>query len=788
MFRNYLRTAFRNMLKQKGVSLIHLIGFSMGLACVLFILLWVRDELSYDRFHEKADNLYRVLLGTGSPTFTPLAPALREELPEAIEATRYRPIGPRLVKHGEKASNNNRFSVADPSFFKMFTFPFAEGSPDSALAGPSSIVITERMAAILFGSEDPMGKTINVEDRFDFQVAGVLKDIPANSHIQFDVLAPFPFINSLWGEDLDGWGGASHLTYVEIREGSDPDSVSRKISGIVARHTGKDGIEMNLYPVTKLHLAGFPMWLDTPQGSMRYVILFSAAAVLLLLIACANFLNLTTARAAARAREVGVRKAAGASQRDLVMQFLFESMLLSAFSLALAVAAVAFLMPVVNNILGKSMGLAILGAPWTLAGLVGLAVVTGLLSGAYPALFISSFPPARALKGAVAFVGKKRYPLRSVLVVAQFALTIVLLVSASVVGRQLRFIRNHDLGFQKENIICMPATGSLLRRISAAANELIGYPGIESISLSSTLPGRNETTSSSVTWEGKNPDELVRFEAIWADLGFQETFSMTFLAGGYFSRERPSELRSGIVVNEAAVRAMGLTPETAIGRQLINVPTSSREDGNGTIIGVVKNFHSRSLHNEIRPLILRFALNAQDNLSIRIRADRLTETLDFLAGVWAKYSSDYPLNFRFFDDTLDDFYRSERRMGRLFNIFSLIAVLTSCLGLFGLAANTAERRTKEIGIRKTLGASETKIVRLLSKEFVILLGAANLLAWPAAYAFMNRWLENFAFRTTPGWVVFLLSGALVSFIALGTVAFHSVRAARANPVDSLRYE
>lgn len=263
MFRNYLRTAFRNMLKQKGVSLIHLIGFSMGLACVLFILLWVRDELSYDRFHEKADNLYRVLLGTGSPTFTPLAPALREELPEAIEATRYRPIGPRLVKHGEKASNNNRFSVADPSFFKMFTFPFAEGSPDSALAGPSSIVITERMAAILFGSEDPMGKTINVEDRFDFQVAGVLKDIPANSHIQFDVLAPFPFINSLWGEDLDGWGGASHLTYVEIREGSDPDSVSRKISGIVARHTGKDGIEMNLYPVTKLH------WPDSRCGWTR---------------------------------------------------------------------------------------------------------------------------------------------------------------------------------------------------------------------------------------------------------------------------------------------------------------------------------------------------------------------------------------------------------------------------------------------------------------------------------------------------------------------------------------
>jgi putative ABC transport system permease protein len=788
MFRNYWRTALRNMLKQKGSSLIHLLGFSVGIACVLFILLWVRDELSYDRFHANADGLYRVLLGTGSPTFAPLGPALKAELPEALEATRYRPIGPRLVKHGEKASNNNRFAVADPSFFKMFSFAFVKGTPDSALAGPSSIVITEGMAAKLFGGEDPMGKTLNVEDRFDFQVAGILKDLPSNSHIRFDVLAPFPFINALWGEDLDSWGGASHLTYVEIPRGSDPAAVGRKISEIAARHTGRDDFELNLYPVTRLHLAEFPMWLDTPQGSMRYVVLFSGAAALLLFIACVNFLNLTTARAAVRAREVGVRKTVGATRKDLVGQFLFESWLLTTASLALAVAAVAALMPVVNKVLEKRMGLAFLGEPWALAGLAGLAALTCLLSGAYPAMFISAFPPSRVLKGAPASVGRKRRPLRSVLVVAQFALTIVLIISAAVVGRQLRFIRNHALGFEKENIISMPATGSLLRRISAAANELAGYSGIESISLSSTLPGRNETTSSEVTWEGKDPDELVRFEAIWADLGFQDTFAMTFLAGDYFSRERPSELRSGIVVNEAAVRVMGLTPETAVGRQLLNVPASSRQDPNGTIIGVVKDFHSRSLHNDIRPLLLRFAIYPQDNLSIRIKAGRLRETLDFLAGVWARYSSDYPLEYRFFDDILDDFYRSEKRMGRLFNIFSLIAILTSCLGLFGLAANAAEQRTKEIGIRKTLGASETKIVTLLSREFVVLLGAANLLAWPTAHVLMSRWLGNFAFRTTLGWPAFLLSGVLVSLAALGTVSFHSVRAARANPVDSLRYE
>ena len=788
MFSNYLRTAVRNLLKQKTSSLIHLLGFSVGIACVLFILLWVRDELSYDRFHDRADNLYRVLLGTGSPTFTPLAPALKDELPEAVEATRYRPIGPRLVKYGEKGSHNNRFAVADPAFFEIFTFSFVGGTPSSALAGPSSIVITEGMAAKLFGSEDPVGKILNVEDRFDFEVTGVLKDLPANSHIQFDVLAPFSFLNRLWGEDLGSWGGASHLTYVELRKGSDPEAVARKISGIVARHTGNEELEMNVYPVIRLHLADFPMWLDTPQGSMRYVIIFSSAAVLLLLIACVNFLNLTTARASARAREVGVRKAAGAGQKDLVGQFLFESTLLSSLSLGLAVVAVVAMMPAVNNILGKRMSPAVFGEPWILVGLVALAVLTGFLSGAYPALIISSFSPAQALRGSPVSFGKKRYSLRAVLVIAQFALTIVLLVSASVVGRQLRFIRNHELGFHKENIISMPATGSLLQRISAAENELASYPGVESITLSSTLPGRNETTSSAVTWKGKDPDELVRFEAIWADLGFQETFDMTFLAGNYFSRQRLSELRSGIVVNEAAVRAMGLTPETAIGRELMNIPPSSRDAENGTIIGVVKDFHSRSLHDAIRPLIIRFALNAQDNLSIRIRADQLRETLDFLAGIWAKYSPDYPLDFRFFDDIIDDFYRAEKRMGRLFSIFSLIAILTSCLGLFGLAANAVEQRKKEIGIRKILGASELTILRLLNREFLALIGAANLIAWPAAYYFMNRWLENFAFRTDPGWLVFLLSGTLVTLIALGTVAIHSFKAARTNPVDSLRYE
>jgi putative ABC transport system permease protein len=787
MISNYIKTAMRSAKKTSVNSIIHILGFSIGIACFIIILLWVQNELSYDNFHKNGDDLYRVLVSQSSATFAPLAQALRDELPEAVDAARYRPIGGRLLKYGDKALNKNRFCVVDPSFFRMFSFSFIKGSPSTALNSPDSIVLTEETAKKLFGEEDPMGKTLKVEDRFDFKVTGVLENTPLNSHMSFDVLAPFPFISALWGENLESWGGASHLTYVQLRKGSRIPAVSQKISEIVARHIDKKDVTMALYPVRKLHLAAFPMWLDTPQGSMRYVYLFTAAAFFLLIIACINFLNLTSARGPVRAREVGVRKVVGASQKNLITQFLLESILFSTLSLLLALVFVMLLLPAVNNVLGQPLNAGVLLRPLSIAALAGIALLTGLLSGGYPAFVLSSFRPSRVLKGSLVTMGKKRFPLRVFLVITQFVLTIFLLVGAQVVTKQLKFIRNYDLGFEKENIISMPLTGSLLRRLSIASNELDSNPDILSLSLTSTLPGRNETTTSTYTWEGKDPDELVRFEIIWADLGFQETFELEFLQGHYFSRERMTELRSGVVVNEAAVQAMGLTAETAIGGRLID--TSNGGSGQAqSIIGVVKNFHSRSLHYEIRPLVLLFARYAQDNLSIRIRAGKVPETLNFLGGIWAKYAPDQLLDFRFFDDILDDFYRAEQRMGRLFNLFALIAIVTSCLGLFGLSANMAERRTKEIGIRKTFGASEAGIVQLLLKDFVILLVAANVIALPASYVFMSRWLRNFAFRIDTGLLVYLMSGGIVFLIAAGTVAYQSFKASRADPIQSLRYE
>jgi putative ABC transport system permease protein len=787
MFKNYIKTALRNAKKTSVYSIIHILGYSVGIACVIIILLWVRSEVSYDNFHKNGDDLYRVLVGKSSATFTPLAQALRDELPEAIDATRYRPIGNRLLKYGDKALSKNQFCVIDPSFFLMFSFPFLQGSPETALSTPNSIVLTEETAQMLFGDENPMGKTMKVEGRFDFQVTGILKNIPKNSHMSFDVLAPFSFINALWGENLESWGGASHLTYVLLQKGSSLPEVSRKISEIVARHIDKKDVNMTLYPVRKLHLAAFPMWLDTPQGSIRYVYIFSAAALCLLIIACINFLNLTSARGPVRAREVGIRKVVGASQKNLVTQFLLESIIFSTISLLLAIVLVLLLLPLVNSVIGQPLQMAALLQPLSIVCLAGLALFTGLLSGGYPAFVLSSFRPAKVLKGSLVSVGKKRFPLRVFLVVTQFALTIFLLAGATIVTKQLQYIRNHDLGFEKENIISMPATGSLLRRIAPAGNELISNPDVLSLSLTSTLPGRNESTTSSYTWEGKDPDELVRFEIIWADLGFQDTFELDFVQGQYFSRERMTELSTGVVVNEAAIHAMGLPLDKAIGGRLVDM--SQGDSGQArNIIGVVKNFHSRSLHYEIRPLVILFARYAQDNLNIRIRAGKVPDTLNFLGGIWAKYAPDQSFDFRFFDDILDDFYLAEQRMGRLFNIFALIAIFTSCLGLFGLSANMAERRTKEIGIRKTFGASESGIMKLLLKDFMILLVAANVVALPISYFFMTKWLRNFTFRIEPSLLIYLISGGIVFLIAVSTVAYQALKASRANPIQSLRYE
>jgi len=789
MFRNYFKIAWRNIQKHKGYSIINISGLALGLACCLLILLWVRDETSYDKFHENVPNLYRVIQERSSVTCAPMAPALEAEVPEIVKATRYRPIGTRLIKYKDKAFNGDRFSLVDPAYFEMFTFPFLKGDPSQALKDPFTIVLTEKTAQKFFGDEEPVGKTLRVEDRFDFKVTGIIKNVPHNSHMQFDVLSRFDFLQDLWGEDMNNWRSSSHITYVQLQDGSNHEEVVKKMCNVYKKYAGDDYKKLLLYPLIGIHLSRRVMWVDSEPGSIVYVYMFSVIALFILVIACINFMNLMTARSVKRAKEVGIRKVVGAQKLDLVRQFYGESAFSLLISFLIAFILVVLLLPAFNNLAGKQLTIALFRNMNIASGMVLIAVFAGILSASYPALFISSFRPAKVLKTLSTNGIKGSFSLVKMMVIIQFVITIFLIICTIVVYRQLNFIQNRDLGYDRENIICMPVTNSFLRQLSAASNELISYPNIVSIALSSTLPGRGESTTSKITWDGKNTEEKVVFEVIWADMGFLETFKLTIREGRFFSREFISDLRNGVVINETAARIMGFDNESAIGKRLYNAPGRSSLQGGGVnITGVMKDFHSRSLHYEIAPVIIRYPTYPQDNLSIRIRAGKLNETLNFLAGIWQKFVPDYPFTYIFFDEIINDLYSAEQRMGKIFNYFSYLAIFISCLGLLGLTAFTAEKRTKEVGIRKVFGASTPHVVLMLTKEFLLLVVLAIFVSWPVSYYVAHRWLQKFAYRSDLPFWIFPIAGVFCLLIVLLTVSYQVIKAAYANPIESLRYE
>ncbi|MCP4724504.1 MAG: FtsX-like permease family protein [bacterium] len=789
MYRNYLKIALRNIKNHKGYSFINISGLAIGIACCTLILLWVLDELSFDTFHENADTLYRVTQENGSVTCAPLAPALKEEIPEVVLSTRYRPIGSRLIKNGETSFSGDRFCLVDADYFEMFTFPLVSGDPGTIFDDPFSIVLTKETAEKYFGDEDPIGKVLQVENRFSFTVKGIIQNVSRNSHMQFDILTRFDFINKLWGEDLNAWGSNSHLTYIQLQENSDPETALSNINDTYLRHLPEATNKLKLYPVTEIYLSKMSQWIDVEPGSYTYVLIFSIIALFILLIACINFMNLSTARSIKRAKEAGVRKVVGARKSDLIKQFYGESIISTLFAFVLAFVIIFTAIPLFNNLSGKSLGAASLGNFYVIAGLFTIAIFTGVLSGSYPAVYLSSFKPINVLKTSTlgSIAGKSH--LRKILVTIQFVLTIFLITGTTVIYRQMDYINNRELGYDRENIILMPATNSLLRQISAAGQELVKNPDILSISISATVPGFRETTTSKITWEGKNPDETIRFESIIADLEFQKTFNLKIIEGRYFSRDHRSEFRSGVVVNEAAVKAMGIVGESPIGKEISKLPGySSFHTDKVKIIGVVKDFHSRSFHHEISPLIILFSPYANDNLSIRIREGKTAETLVFLDDIWKRFVPDYPFEYRFFDERLNDLYNAEQRMGKLFNYFSILAIFISCLGLLGLASFITQQRTKEIGIRKTFGASISGILVLISKEFIFLIGIAVVIAVPISYYVTGKWLERFAFRTDLALWIFIAAGFITLVIAFLTISLQAFRAAQAKPVDSLRYE
>jgi ABC-type antimicrobial peptide transport system permease subunit len=788
MFKNYFKIALRNFRKYKAYSVINIAGLGIGMACCILILLWVQDELSFDRFHENPDQIYRVnsdnygggkiTSSAGSPSL--IGPTLIEDYPEVVNFTRLQSGWTGWYLHyGEKNFTQERLACADPSFFEIFDFPFIKGDPLTALKDRYSIVLTEALAKKCFGNDDPMGKVIQMSDT-DLKVTGVIKDIPRNSHVQFDYI--FPIINmTKWRESkLDSWEYTQFATYIEMQKNVDAAEFNQKIFGLVKKNHPESQLEVYLQPLKDIHLRSTQLntWMVVyaGKGNITYVYIFSLIASCVLIVACINFINLATARSSTRAKEVGIRKVVGAYRRDLIRQFLGETILLSLFALLVAIFLVELMMPTFVVLSGKEISLDYSNNIQTLLGLLGIVVLTGIISGSYPALYLSSFHPVGAFKSITRIGSMRSGALRKILVIGQFSFAILLVIVTAVIFSQMRFIQNKDLGFDKENLIYFASYGDYGRNYEAAKSELLQNPNISNVCLAFPPSGGFGGTTD-IDWAGKEPTDEIMMYSDMGDYDFLRTFDLQMAEGRFYSREFSTDT-SNFVVNETAVKMMGLT--APIGKRL------SYQGRSGTIIGVVKDYHGGSLHDPILPKVIELADGFF--VCVRIRPESVSETIRFLEKKWKTFVPDHPFRYRFLDETIDDQYKTELRIGKIFRYFTGLAVFISCLGLFGLTSFTAERRTKEIGIRKVLGAKVAAIIILLSKEFTKWVLLANIIAWPIAYFAANMWLQGFAYRIDLGWELFLLSTCLALVIAVLTVGYQAIKAAVANPVEALRYE
>ena len=793
MFKNYLKTTFRNTTRHKGYSFINLTGLAIGMACTLLILLLVKDELSYDRFHENGKDIYRIMsYGTkymiegfdGTPA--PLAPAVKEEVPGIVNYARFSDVPKLVCKYGDKVFYETRGLIADPSIFEIFTFPFVQGDPKTALSEPLDIVITETTAKKYFGTEDPLGKTIEVEGR-PAAVKGVIRDIPHNSHIQFDFLSSYDFIQELTSYGMS-WGSFNFVTYLQLEANRDIQEIGKNITAVAAKNNCpqvKDGVEFRLQPLSAIHLdsrAAFRNYIEV--GDRKYVYVFSIIAFFVLFIACVNFMNLSTARSTTRAKEVGMRKAVGASRRHLILQFFGESLFLTTTACVFALALVTALLPAFNQIAGKDLKLDLIDIQLVL-GLIIIVLLTALTAGSYPAIYLSSFKPVKVLKGVFKSEGKGQ-TFRRVLVVTQFSLSIALLIGTSVAYNQLRFLRHSKLGFNTENIVYVPVKENTGKRYDAFKAELLNDSNILSVAAQYYLfaeEGAFRTTN--YDWEGKEKGQEADIVLNLVDYDFIPMMELELVEGRNFSNEYSTDATQAYILNEEAIKKIRM--QDPVGKQF------SYGQRKGTIIGVLKNAHFRSLHVKIEPHVFFFLDDVSEATQygvvlIKIDGSKTEEALAKIQGVWKKFNPISPFEYHFLDQKYDSLYRKEQKIGTILNAFTLFAIIISCLGLFGLASFLTEQRTREIGIRKVLGASESSIVFLLSKQFTKWVLISNIFAWPAAYFIMNEWLKSFAYRINIGIWAFVLSGMLAVGIALITVSYQAIRAAWANPVDSLRYE
>jgi putative ABC transport system permease protein len=808
MLKNNFKVAYRVIKRHKSFSLINILGLAVGMASCLLIFLYIQDELSYDRYNTKADRICRVgtrikiqaremnLASVGAP----MAEALKEEFIEVEDAVRFREgESSYFFKTGDKGFREERVVFSEPSFFDIFSIPLLKGNPETALESPYTLVLSQNTAEKFFGSTDPVGKVLAVDNAIDYEVTGVFKDIPSNSHFHFDIIAS---LSSLDESRDPSWFNMNFPTYLLLckdasyldLEAKLPILIRKFMAPQVEAEMGKTLEEYSsevseegrffVQPLLDIHLHSDFLYDFEPGGDRKYIYIFTAIALFILVIASINFMNLSTARSSGRAKEVGVRKVLGSCRKDLIAQFLTESILLSLISLALALVFVWMALPLFNGISAKSLDISDLNNWYMVKVLIGTTLFIGLLAGSYPAFIISAFRPSHVLKDR-AKMGFKTGAFRSGLVVFQFSASVVLIIGTFIVFNQLHYIQNKKLGFDKEQVLILNKAELLGDRAVVLKNEMLKHSQFLDATVTGYLPVPSSRSYKAIYSQGETGAKKNIPVSMWpVDCNYIDTMGMTIAEGRDFSREFATD-STAVIINQKAVRHFGF--DSPLGKTL-SCQTSSRGDQKiYTVIGVVEDFHFDSLRDNIEPLVLHLG-ESTGLISFRIQTEDLPGTIELLRHGWERFMPDEPFEYSFMDERFANVYQAEMKMGEIFGVFAGLAILIGCLGLFGLASFSAERRTKEIGIRKVLGASVPAVVRLLIKEFAILVGIANLIAWPIAYALMQGWLRNFAFRVSFNIFVFLFAGAVTLLFSLTTVGFLALRAALSNPVDSLRYE
>jgi putative ABC transport system permease protein len=807
MIKHYYKIAFRNLWKNKGFSAINIFGLAIGLAVCLLILFYVNNELGYDKYNTKADRIFRIDgdLKFGGNHFVlaqtpdPLGPALKEDFPQVEQYVRMRDHGGIMVKKNNQNIQEDRVIYVDSTLFSVFTLPMIKGDPTSALVQPNSVVITESTAKKYFNSTDVVGKTLTIGDSGFYKVTGVIKDIPKQSHFHYD------FFISMYGQlspyEINQWTSNNFNTYIVLKKGTDAKHFSAQLDNYVMSHVAPlfsswnlteekfkqqgNFLHYNLFPLEKIHLYSNRTGELEANGNIEYVYIFSLIAIFILLIACVNFMNLSTARSANRAKEVGVRKVLGSLRKNLVLQFLSESVLISFVSLILALIIAALLLPYFNQLSGKDLTLDLFLRPWLLPAAVFLMIIVGLIAGSYPAFYLSAFKPVQVLKGKLA-KGFKSSWLRSGLVVFQFCISIILVIGTLVIYTQLNYIRNKDIGYDRSHVLIIKNTDGLGQQSKVFEDEVKKLNGVQNVTMTGYLPTAGWRNDSPLFPDANTDTKNAVSTQMWRiDENYIPTLGMKIIKGRNFSRDFPTD-SSAIILNESAARLFGFADP--INKALYYMNKFPIKDlTKYHIVGIVKDFNFNSLRQHVTPLCFFYGAQAA-SAAVRIHSANIPQLISSIEATYKTLAPGQPFAYSFMDEDFNKTYSNEQRMGTISMIFSGLAIFVACLGLLGLITFAAEQRSKEIGIRKVLGANGSNIVSMLSKDFLKLVFIASFIAIPLAWVAMNKWLQGFAYRIEISWWIFAIAALLSIFIALITIFYQALKAAIANPVESLRSE